>query len=195
MCKDNKSLQQRQYFTIVYYNLLEQLDYQLREYIVFDTLLRNSKRNEFTDGKQFLYNRLFISRNTLDASLNRLKILNFITSIENKRILLNYEISEVFTEIQTSNYSIIYHKHRKDLMLSQKEYCLLYCYYFLSKKYGQSFANAQKYCNDLGIKQREYFRIKRKLLNANLIICFAKNNVATIETITEWFNSVQAKQD
>lgn len=191
MSKFTNSKVVKQNYTLTYYSALEKLDYQFREYVIFDTLIRKSKMNDFEKPKAYLYQYLFLAPNTVYNGIKVLEKQNFISEISDKRICLNYEIVEQFKEEVESGgggYIKIYHKHRKELGLSLKEYSLLYAFYSLSQNYGHTTAKVKRFEEWLGIKERDYHRIKEKLLGKQYILPHQYNKVSVSIEIKNWFD-------
>lgn len=190
MSKFTNSKIVKQNYTLIYYSALEKMNYQYRDFVVLDTLIRKGKKNEFEKSKAFIYKYLHLAPNTVHESINVLHKLNFISEISNKSISLNHELIEQFKEETESGggYVKVYHKHRKELGLSIREYSLLYAFYSLSKKFGFTTAKVKSYEKWLGIKEREFHRIKNKFLQKGLILPHSKNNVKLSNEIKDWFD-------
>ncbi len=185
----------KQNYTLIYYSALEKLNYQFREYVIFDTLIRKSKMNDFEKPKTYLYQYLFLAPNTVYKSIKILQKQNFITENSDNSICLNYEIVEQFkeeTELGGSGFVKIYHKNRKELGLSLREYSLLYAFYSLSLKYGNTTAKVKRYEKWLGVKERDYHRIKDKLLDKGYILPHQYNKVSVSNKIKNWFDEQRA---
>jgi hypothetical protein len=146
--------------------------------------------NDYEKPKAYLYKYLYLAPNTVYNGIKVLEKQNFISEISDKRISLNYEIVEQFKEEVESGggFIKIYHKHRKELGLSLREYSLLYAFYSLSLKSGFTTAKVKRYEEWLGIKERDYHRIKDKLLDKGYILPHQYNKVIVSIEIKNWFD-------
>lgn len=180
---------EKQKYTLIYYEWLQKMNYQYTDYVILDTLIRKSKKNEFNKSKAFLHQRLYLARNTINSILRKLKKQGLIEEERPKQIILNYMAVEDFQEMKKGKYIKIYHKHRKELGLSLKEYSLLYAFYSLSTRQKHASAKVKRYEEWLGIKEREYHRIKKKLENAGYILPHKRNKVVVSLELCNWFNS------
>lgn len=182
----------RENYTIVYYDTLKKMNYNITEYVVFDTLIRFSKKNEFKKPKAFLHQYLHLASNTIETSIDILSKKGYIEETK-KIIYLNYEIVELFSENNANSKFIkIYHKHRFELnKMSLHRYALLYAFYSLSLRYGHTSAKVKFYQENLGIKERNYHRIKEDFLKNGFIQPHQNNYVKVSPIIKNWFD----KQD
>ena len=134
--------QERLEYTIVYYEVLQRLKLDLKEYCLLDFLKRHSKGLEYSKTKSFASERLGIERSTLSKRLKILEKRNFI-ELYGRKIRLNLDLDEKFRPQKCSRfnpdndvlrYIKIYFKDCKDKGYSYSRYAVLYMMFSLARK-------------------------------------------------------------
>ncbi|AWM14643.1 hypothetical protein DI487_12785 [Flavobacterium sediminis] len=190
---DNKFIKNpvKDNYSILYFEVMKGLEIGFEEYIVLQIMLKFSKRNEIKLDKSLISKTLCISRNTLDKVLVKLISKGHINKVEaqGKAYYISVDVKEKF-EI-AGLYVKIYHKHRKLLKLSLKQYAFLYMIYSLSKKYDSKIAIAgkEKYCDFLNISKSHYDTTKGKFKEANLIEPQKNHFLKLNIDVFNWFES------
>lgn len=181
-----------EHYTIVYFDVMNDLQIGFTEYIVLQTMLHYSKRNLCNIEKSNLSRKLFIARNTLNKSLNKLVFKEHISKDEigSKTYYLNPDIRERF-ECKKGNYVRIYHKHRKELQLSIKQYVFLYLIYTHSKKHKSRIAIAGKsqYCKYINFSESHFATTKSKLMKMSLLEYQETSFLKLNEDVFNWFEN------
>ena len=187
-----------EHYTIVYFDVMKDLQIDFREYVVLQTMLHFSKRNEYNKGILKLSNHLKISRNTVYKALNKLFLKGHISSFEpnSKTINLNSDVRERF-EVKGKIYVKIYHNHRKALKLSLKQYVLLYMVYSLSKnrKSRIAIAGRKKYCEYINFSESHFATSKSHFVKAKLLEPLETHFLKLNEDIFNWFENNKSVQE
>ncbi len=185
-----------EHYTIVYFDVMKDLQIDFTEYLVLQTMLHFSKRNEYNGGVTKIKNHLKKSRTTITNVIKILIQKEHIIKSENKSKIfnLNYDIKERF-ETKNGLYAKIYHNHRKELDLIETHYVFLYLVYSLSKNTKNKIALAKKeyMCSHINTSESNYDTIKSELTRKGFLECQLNTTLKLNQTLFEWFenNSVQ----
>jgi DNA-binding transcriptional regulator YhcF (GntR family) len=187
-----------EHYTIVYFDVMKDLQIDFREYIVLQTILHFSKKNQYNKGILKLSNHLKVSRNTVYKALNELLKKGHIFSFEpnSKTINLKHDVRERF-EMKGKIYVKIYHNHRKELKLSLRQYVLLYMVYSLSKnrKSRIAIAGTKKYCEYINFSESHFATSKSKLIKAKLLEPLKTHFLKLNVDIFNWFENNKSVQE
>ena len=186
--KDKEIINHKYYYTTINFDLYNQLRLKLNEYIVLRHLVFLSKRNECENNVIKFARQLCLSRNTVYDILEKLSLENFLKEYKkgNELLYLDLDLKEMFNEeTERGVYSRVYHKHKKELKLTDIDYIILFSFYRLSIRYP-SIAGFSYFNRMLGIKERNYYRIIKKLSESGLII-HNSNSTSVTKNMKEWF--------
>ncbi|OWP85002.1 hypothetical protein BWK59_02550 [Flavobacterium davisii] len=185
-------------YTIVYFDVMKDLHITYMEYIVLQTMLHFSSRNEYKKGVSKISNYLKLSRNTIYKYLKKLILKEHIARFEPKSntYYLKYDIRERF-ENRGNLYVKIYHKHRKELNIAIKKYALLYMIYSLSKNLKNRCATAgqEHYCKYINISESHFDTVKSQLTKANLLEQQTTTLLKLNENLFNWFDNNKSVQE
>lgn len=181
-----------EHYTIVYFDVLKDLQIDFTEYIVLQTMLHFSNRSAYNKGITKLSSHLNISRNTVYKTLKSLVLKNHIIEVSPKRDIyfLNYDIREKF-EIKGLKFVKIYHKNRKHLGISIAQYVLLYMIYSLSKNRKSKIAMVNKtyYQEHTGFSDRYYYNTKNEFIKKNLLDSQENAFLKLNSSVFNWFEN------
>ena len=180
------------YYTIIYLDLYQKLRLKPKEYIVLSHIVYTSKRNECKNNVTKFSKQLCISRNTIYNILEKLWAERHIKDYhkESKILCLDVDLKNMFDEQrEQTRYCKVYHKHKKELKISELDYILLFSIYILSKKCSFSNAGSNYFINILGIKERNYYLRKERLSKLGLIRQESYRTYISKE-IEEWFDLI-----
>ena len=197
--KDNFTTKsEKEPYTIVYFDVMKDLHIDYTEYLVLQTMVHFSSKNEYYKGITKISNHLKLSRNTIYKSLKILLLKEHIARFEPKSntYYLKYDIKERF-ENGGRLYVKIYHKHRKVLNIAIKKYALLYMIYSLSKNLKNRCANAgiKNYCNYINISESHFDTVKGQLIKANLLEQQTTTFLKLNENLFNWFENNKSVQE
>ena len=185
-------------YTIVYFDVMKDLHISYMEYIVLQTMLHFSSKNEYKKGISKISNHLKLSRNTIYKYLKILMLKEHIARFEPKSdtYYLKYDIKERF-ENGGKLYVKIYHNHRKELKIAIKKYALLYMIYSLSKNLKNRCANAgiKNYCNYINISESHFETVKGQLIKVNLLEQQTTTFLKLNENLFNWFENNKSVQE
>jgi predicted transcriptional regulator len=197
MYKNTENASQEHY-TIVYFDVMKNMKIDFTEYIVLQTMLHFSKRNEYKKGIPKLSVYLKISRNTIYDAIDKLFLKGHISRGEtnSKTYYLNYDVKEQF-EDKGNLYVKIYHSHRKALKLSLRQYVLLYMVYSLSKKRKSRIAIAGRnnYCEYINFSESHFATSKSKLIKAKLLEPLETHFLKLNKDVFSWFENNKSVQE
>ncbi len=185
-------------YTIVYFDVKQDLQLSFREYIVLQTMLHFSSKNEYKKGITKISNHLKLSRNTIYKSLKILLLKEHIARFEPKSdtYYLKYDVKERF-ENGGRLYVKIYHNHRKKLNIAIKKYALLFMIYSLSKNLKNRCATAGKehYCKYINISESHFDTVKGQLTKKNLLEPQTTTLLKLNENLFNWFENNKSVQE
>lgn len=177
-------------FTIIYYELRDNLKLNLEPYIMLNTMRHYSKRNTYTNGISFLSEYSGLAPNTVRKYLLELVHLGFITKevmIHEqekeeycKRYFLHPDITTEFESYEGSakKYLIVFHRLSDLFGLNINEASLLYLFYSYSKNVlKKATACCREYLQYLKFSEQTFYNCKRKLYNLGLIEVEENNGV------------------
>lgn len=155
--------------SIVYHPLRKGLGLTIFEFCLLDTLLRNSRRNEYSKGVSFLSELILVSRNRVYDALHSFNVRGWLNGDPNERTFhLNLELVERWEEARNLSgkslrYTKVFHALRGELEVDFKAYCLLDAVFHLSKTKGVSIAHPNYFEKVLDIPERDFYRKRRDL--------------------------------
>jgi len=178
-------------YTIVYYEVMEDFQISIPEYLILNEMARQAKANDYKKGLKHLKDITGMSRNTIYKYIERLITKEHIEK-EKTTYHLHYDVKERFIPIGSQpKYLIIFHDVRKLYSLSITESALLYLFYSFSRSSflnGGTNAPCRVYIQILEITERAYYDMKKKIINLNLINCDGGNYVSVSPHIIELFD-------
>ena len=155
--------------SIVFHPLRKGLGLTIFEFCLLDTLLRNSRRNEFSKGVSFLSNHILVSRNRVYDALHSFSVRGWLNgNPDEKTFHFNPELAQRWEDARNQSgeslrYTKVFHALRGELGVDFKAYCLLDAVYHLSKSKGSSIAHPNYFEKVLDIPERDFYR-KRVVL-------------------------------
>lgn len=140
----------KQHFTIIRYEVMDDLLIDFEEYMILDFMLFRSVKNKYTKGKSILSNVLCLSRGTIDDRFKKLIEKEHVIKDEfSNSYYLNNDIKERM-EINKGNYVVDFHHKRKELGLKKvRHFIFLHLVYSLSKTKGYAYMGKQNYMKHL----------------------------------------------
>jgi hypothetical protein len=188
---------EEEHYTIVYFDVMKDLQIGFTEYAVLQTMFHFSKRNVCNIEKSNLSRKLFIARNTLNKYLEKLIFKEHISKVEtdSKTYYLKYDVKERF-ENGGKIYVKIYHKHRKELKISIKHYIFLYMIYALSKNKVSriSLASKEYYSEYINTSISNFGTIKCELTKKGFLERQETGFLKLNENIFNWFENNKSVQ-
>lgn len=157
-------------YSIVYHPLRQNLDLEIFEYCLLETLVRYSNKFfEYSNGVKFLADYLLVSRNRVYGAIKKFAGRGWITGdADGKRFTLDAELSEVLKNASTATsenlrYTQIFHVLRKNLDIDYKHYCFLDIVFHISKNNGISLAAPGYFKELLNMPERDFYRKRDEL--------------------------------
>lgn len=185
-------------YTIVYFDVMKDLHIDYTEYLVLQTMVHFSSKNEYNKGITKISNHLKLSRTTTYKYLKILMLKEHIARFEPKSdtYYLKYDIRERF-ENGGKLYVKIYHKHRKELNIAIKKYVLLYMIYSHSKNLINRCATAgqEHYCRYINISESHFDTVKGQLIKVNLLEPQTSTFLKLKENLFNWFENNKSVQE
>ena len=155
--------------SIVYHPLRKGLGLTIFEFCLLDTLLRNSRRNEYSKGVSFLSEHILVSRNRVYDALHSFNVRGWLNGDPNERTFqFNLELVERWEDARNQygenlRYTKVFHALRGELGIDFKAYCLLDAVYHLSKSKGVSIAHPNYFEKVFDIPERDFYRKRGEL--------------------------------
>lgn len=187
----------KDYYCIVYFEVMRDLNITFEEYLVLEAMLYRSKKNIYKAPISHLAKHLCFSRASIYQYIKGLIQKDHIKKEVNssKVFYLTHDIKDRFESHKyKANYIKIYHYKRKELGLSPSQFGFLYLIYSLSKRNKYPFAGINYYIKHLGISERHYYTSLEKFENKKLIIR-KKIRFKLDRNIYEWFNAKERNED
>ncbi|WP_159800376.1 hypothetical protein [Flavobacterium sp. MK4S-17] len=182
--KDNR-------FTMIYYNVMIELEIDFDEYLVLERMLHRSKSNSYSEGISALSKYLGFKWPTIKRKIENLMMKGYIQHFDKgEPYLIKHNVKDVF-EGKTGNYLKIYHAHRSKYKLSVKHYGMLYLIYSLSKrkKNRVAIAGMNLYISVLGISDSHYNHTKSDFLARGFLVDSRSHFLKLSDEFFEWFAS------
>ncbi|MDB5226448.1 MAG: hypothetical protein JWN78_641 [Bacteroidota bacterium] len=193
MYKNSKSLEDKYSYTMVYFDIWNDFDITLNDYIVLDAIRFFCKHNTLTVPITGIADNVKLSRTTIYESLDNLLGKELITRDNDcKEYYLNPDIEHKWGK-KERKYIVIYHKDRKEKKLSVAEYGIFYLLYSFSLTNGYARGSANTYTKLLHLKERHYFNTKKKLKALNLIWQDKKNIIVLSKSAKQFFKESHDK--
>jgi predicted transcriptional regulator len=189
MSKYNQNSNEKYNYTILYNEVKRKYNLTNREYLIIKEMFRNSVRNTYAKGINFLSKKFNISTNTIKKYIKSLSEKDFIWDKSDKNYFLNPSISEMLKPIGDSKWIKIFNEHRLELKLSIEQYSMLYLFYSFSKnrKTKEAYSGYKQYERLFDKSESVFYRVINKLKSSKYITKTRENYIKLDNDLFNWF--------
>lgn len=191
MSKDTKSEQENYGYTLIYYEVLNRFKMDILEYLIIDTMIFKSQKNEYKEGIAYLKKKFSSSENTIKNRIQKLFEKGLIEEKNGRNYIINTDSKTRMKPEVESKWIVIHHNHRLKLNLSYKGYTLLYLFYSYFKSNRKVYRGYAQYQNSeiYNLSESTFYRHRKELKNNDLIYYSGYIHLLLKENILNWFEN------